>query len=293
MNREGIVVKNYNGYYYVASAGEVFPCKIRGRFKKERFSLLTGDRVIFSADYPEGSVESILKRKNRLIKPAIANVDQIVLVFSLKNPDFNQNVFDRFLTLLEHSGLPVHICLSKADILDDTETIDAIADIYERIGYKVFVTAKDDEESLAKVKELLSGKVTVFAGLSGVGKSTLLNALFPGMDLSTGEISGKNNRGRHTTRFSQLIDTGDGYIADTPGFSSAHFDELSAGDVKNAFREFSLYSDKCRYPGCMHLAEPGCMVKEALEKGDIDRKRYENYCDIIAEIKDKEERRYK
>ena len=293
MSRTGIIVKNYNGYYYVACEDGIFPCKIRGRLKKERFSLLTGDKVLFSPSHPEGSIEEIFERKNRLIKPAIANVDQIVLVFSLKNPDFNQNVFDRFLVLTEQAGIPLYICLSKADMLDDKKILDSITNLYESIGYKILVVAKDDAESLLAVKQILTDKITVFAGLSGVGKSTLLNRLFPGLDLSTGEVSDKNNRGRHTTRFSQLIDIGGGYIADTPGFSSAQFDELTITDVQKAFKEFALYEDKCRYQGCQHIAEPDCRVKEALTNGLINTQRYQNYCNIIGEIKEAEERRYK
>ena len=293
MSRTGLVVKNYNGYYYVASEGEIYPCKIRGRLKKERFSLLTGDKVVFTPSHPEGSIEEILERKNRLIKPAIANVDQIVLVFSLKNPDFNQNVFDRFLVLTEQAGLPVYICLSKADLLDDQELLDSITELYQNIGYKVLVVAKDDAKSFSAVKDILTDKITVFAGMSGVGKSTLLNQLFPRLQLSTGEVSDKNNRGRHTTRFSQLIDIGGGYIADTPGFSSAHLEGLVVTDVQKAFREFARYSDRCRYLSCQHIAEPDCGVKDALANGLINAQRYQNYCSIVEEIKEAEERKYK
>lgn len=293
--KTGMIIKNYNGYYYVKSEGNLVACKIRGKFKKNRFSLLTGDNVVFSQPLPEseGSIEEVLPRRNRLLKPAVANIDQIVLVFAVENPVFNQNILDRFLVMAEQAKVPVTICLSKIDLLDEYEQINDVIKLYQSIGYNVIKLSAKEMLGIEQLKQLLSAKTTVFAGLSGAGKSTLLNALYPGLELATGKVSSKNKKGRHTTRFSQFIETGEGYLVDTPGFSFAETDSMKVEDVKNAFKEFHNYVDSCRFAGCLHINEPACAVKQALGEDLIDDLRYQNYVALINECKENEEREFK
>ena len=294
-DKTGVVIKNYNGYYYVDCDGEVFACKIRGRFKKSRFSLITGDNVVFNIGNfdGEGSIEDVLPRKNRLNKPAVANVDQIALVFAVKNPDFNQNVFDRFLVSMHKTNVPIKVIFSKIDLLSDVDEMEKIFSLYEKIGYEILKVSIENKENLLQIKEILKDKTTVFAGLSGVGKSTLINNLYPGLNITTGNVSKKNNRGRHTTRFSQIIAVDGAYLLDTPGFSFTEFEKFNLQDVEQAFLEFAVYREQCRFNGCLHIAEPSCAIKEALQKGLLDQTRYENYLSIINEIKGFDERKFK
>ncbi len=287
----GTIIKNYNGYYYVALSNKTVACKLRGRLKKEKFSILTGDRVQISLneDKSEGNIEQVLSRKNRLIKPAVANIDQIVLVFSLKNPDYKQNIVDRFLVLASQADIPIIICFNKVD-LSDIKSCKNIAQIYEQIGYEVLFVSVLTGEGLDGLTAKLHNKITVFAGLSGVGKSSILNYLNPEFSLATGEVSEKNNKGRHTTRYSQLIGFDGGYIIDTPGYALNEFTDFSKEQVSSAFKEFDKYKNDCRFNGCNHLLEPSCAVKMAVEKNIIDKNRYQNYCDIISDLK---ERKYK
>lgn len=293
----GIVVKAYNSYYYVkASSNELVPCKLRGRFKKERFSLLVGDKVRFlepETKTAEGSIEEILPRKNSLIRPAVANVDQIILVVSVKNPELNLSLLDRFLVTLEHRDIPITICFSKVDLLKRPSDIEKILSLYEGIGYNVLLVSTFNTESIAKIKSCLAGKITVFAGLSGVGKSTLLNCLYPDLNLVTGIVSEKNNKGKHTTRFSQLIPIEDGYIVDTPGFTFADMTIFTEKEIAESFIEFLEYSASCKFNTCLHLAEPNCKVKEALGIGEIAQSRYNNYVEAVNEVLKAKERKNK
>ncbi len=287
MSETGAVIKNYNGYYYVSTPnGRVTACKVRGRLKKTRFSLLTGDKVVFvSAVNGEGSIEEILPRKNCLLRPAVANIDQLVLVFASRQPDLNQGVLDRFLILAEQAKIPIVLCFSKVDLLDDTADILPIKQKYQNIGYEALLLSSDNGDGLAELQNLLVGKITVFAGLSGAGKSTLLNALYPGLQLTTGSVSEKIGRGRHTTRYSELIAVGGAYIVDTPGFSLNDMAGFTEYEIRDAFPEFSQYAAGCKFSTCLHLSEPSCAVKAALTEGLIDKERYQNYLDILAEAK--------
>lgn len=278
-------MKNYNGYYYVNSPdGQVTACKIRGRLKKTRFSLLTGDYVIFEpAVNGEGSIEEILPRKNSLLRPAVANVDQLILVFAAKQPDFNRNTFDRFLVLAEQSGIPIIICLSKADLLEKSDDIENIKNIYQNIGYRALVLSSLSGEGTEELKKLLHDKISVFAGLSGVGKSSLLNFLYPTLELSTGEVSEKIGRGKHTTRYSELLAVDGAYIVDTPGFSLSEVGNFSGREIENSFPEFKEYKTYCKFSTCLHASEPLCAVKEAVRQGKIDNIRYQHYLEILAE----------
>jgi ribosome biogenesis GTPase len=288
----GRIVKNYNGYYYVDCGGTLWPCKLRGRLKKERFSLLTGDlvEIALPAGTGEGSIEAILARKNHLDKPAVANVDQIALVFAVRDPEFNSKILDRFLLFAEQPAVPVIICLSKTDLLPGS--VDMLA-AYGQLGYPIIPVSIIDHTGIERLRQLLAGKVTVFAGLSGAGKSSLLNALAPDLFLATGAVSGKIGRGRHTTRFSQLLPACGGHIIDTPGFTLVETAGLTAGEIAAAFREFVPYRTDCRFATCTHVAEPGCAVKSAVAAGGISAARYGSYRELLQEAQAHAQKRFR
>jgi ribosome biogenesis GTPase / thiamine phosphate phosphatase len=284
---EGIVLRAYSSYYYVQSGSLVYECKLRGRFKKERFSLIVGDRVGFSvlAD-GKGVIEDILPRQTLLLRPMVANVDQAVLTFAAKYPDINLSLVDRFLVLAEHAHLDIVICINKADLADPVNLQDIIMR-YESIGYKVITTAAKQGKGTAELEECLKDRTSVFAGPSGVGKSTILNTIQPGFALQTGELSEKIGRGKHTTRFAQLLalDMG-GFVVDTPGFSSIEFTDITPEDLTYYFPEMVDIAANCKFSQCLHWKEPKCSVKEAVQNNVISADRYQNYLEFLAEIKE-------
>ena len=290
----GKIIKGIAGFYYVDVAGSgIYECKAKGIFRKEGVKPLVGDEVcieILSEEDKEGSITEILPRKNELIRPAVANVDQALVVFAVKKPKPHFNLLDRFLIMMESKEIPVILCFNKQD-LSDEEEIEEIRKIYEPAGYQVIFISARKEERIDEIKRILKGKTTTVAGPSGVGKSSLINCLQEGVQMETGSVSVKINRGKHTTRHSELIaiDT-ETYIMDTPGFSSLYTNDFEKEELKYYFPEFLPYEGMCRFHGCDHVHEPGCSVKEALEKGKIHPVRYQNYLEIYNEIKDK--RRY-
>lgn len=290
---EGRIVKALSGFYYVADGDDVIQCRARGLFKKKgaQISPLVGDWVVYEATTPnEGYVMEICPRKNELLRPSISNVDQAVLVFSLQEPAFSSLLLDKFLVHIETVGIDTVIVLSKADLADPDE-IDRIMSKYQQIGYRVIPTSKQDLRGIEEFREQLEGRISVFAGQSGVGKSSLINALFPGISLQTGDISQKLGRGRHTTRHVELIPLeGKGYVADTPGFSSLEFQGISELDLARSFRDFEAVSDGCKFRGCLHLTEPGCAVQEALKAGELDEERYAHYRQFMDELKEYQRR---
>lgn len=304
--QEGLIVKALSGFYYIRpdGGGDIVACRARGLFKLHGQSPLVGDRVRFERkqDQPgEGTVVEILPRKTELVRPPIANVDTALIVFSAAQPEPNRRLLDKFLALAELAGLRPVLAFTKTDLLerDDAEDAgDAPADgiaswvrLYERIGYPVFLTNKRDETAIDALRRELAGRITVVAGQSGVGKSTLLNRLVPGLQLATNEISTKLGRGRHTTRHVELFPLdGGGLVADTPGFSSLEFPEMEPEELGAAFPEIAELSEGCRYRGCLHLAEPGCRVSEAAKEGELDPVRYEHYVAFAAEIRDRKRR---
>ncbi|WP_106768179.1 ribosome small subunit-dependent GTPase A [Paenibacillus faecalis] len=299
---EGLIVKALSGYYYVKPLreGDVVSgedpsvqCRARGIFKKRGVSPLVGDRVLYSlTENGEGTVEEILPRSSQLIRPPVANVHQAVLLFSVKEPDMNLLLLDKFLVHIEHSNLKALICLTKQDLADDSaDSIEEVKRIYGKIGYEVVVTSALEGIGIEDVKELLAGQISVFSGQSGVGKSSLLNALMPGLSLETSEISIRLGRGRHTTRHVELIELDNGgFVADTPGFSQLDFVELGIEELSGCFREFIPYADNCKFRGCSHIHEPGCQVIQAKENGEIADSRYEHYVEFFTEMKDKKRR---
>ncbi|AIQ12681.1 ribosome small subunit-dependent GTPase A [Paenibacillus durus] len=298
---EGVIVKALSGYYYVkplregkiSPEDEIVQCRARGIFKKRGQSPLVGDRVIYSlTENGEGMVDELHPRDSELIRPPVANVTLAVLLFSVREPDLNLQLLDKFLVHIEHSGLDTIIVLTKRDLAEeDGEGIAHVKELYEQIGYEVMVTSSRTGSGSEELRKRLAGAISVFAGQSGVGKSSLLNRLVPGLSLETSEISMRLGRGRHTTRHVELMDIGDGgYVADTPGFSQLDFLELGVEELSACFREFVPLAAECKFRGCSHLHEPGCRVIEAWEAGEISDSRYEHYKLFFNEMKDKKRR---
>lgn len=285
--REGIVLRAYSSYYYIQSGQDIYECKLRGRFKKERFSLFVGDQVKIEVQ-PDGTgmIEEILPRHSLLTRPTVANIDQAVLTFAAKSPDISLSLVDRFLVLAEQAELEIIICINKFD-LADPEEIQAMMHMYQHIGYTVIATSATDGSGIDALKERLKGKTTVFAGPSGAGKSTLLNAIQAGFALQTGELSEKIARGKHTTRYAQLLalDMG-GFVVDTPGFSNIEFIDYVPEHLAYYFPEIEAHQGNCKFSPCLHWKEPQCRVKEAVEQRIIDRGRYMHYLQFLAEIKE-------
>jgi len=299
---EGLIVKALSGYYYVkplrdnqliSGEDQAVQCRARGIFKKRGISPLVGDRVMYSlTENGEGTVDEILPRSSELIRPPVANVDLAVLLFSVKEPDLNLLLLDKFLVHIEHAGLDAVIVLTKQDLTDASDdSAEKVKRMYEEIGYEVMITSSLQGIGVQQVKDRLAGEISVFSGQSGVGKSTLLNALMPGLALETSEISLRLGRGRHTTRHVELIELDNGgYVADTPGFSQLDFLELGVEELSSCFREFAPHATECKFRGCSHLQEPGCRVIQAVEDGTIQAGRYEHYVAFFTEMKDKKRR---
>ena len=290
---QGQIRKALSGYYYVEQDGELIQCRGRGVFRNRGESPLVGDIVDFTKEgESDGYVMKIHPRKNELVRPPIANIDQAILVFSVKEPAFNTVLLDRFLVVLESFHIEPIICLTKMDLLTDEElvAIQPYIEDYENIGYKVITTYKDDAALFERIQPMLEGKMTVLAGQSGVGKSTLLNTLIPALNLKTGIISQSLGRGKHTTRHVELIEVCGGLLADTPGFSSFDFDTIEKEELTACFPEFVRISQGCKFRGCLHMKEPKCAVKSALETGEIKDYRYEHYEQFLQEIIDRKPR---
>lgn len=280
---QGQLKKALSGFYYIQHEGNLYQTRARGNFRKRKVKPLVGDFVEFeSTSLTDGYLLEIFPRKNELVRPPVANVDQVIVVASLVEPDFSYHLLDRFLVSLEQKQIEPVIYLSKVDLLDDTTLLEEIKATYHLAGYRLII---GDENGLNQVKALLKNRLTVLAGQSGAGKSTLLNQLVPGLALETGEISEALNRGKHTTRHVELIDVAKGLVADTPGFSSIDFFDLEVTDLPKMFPEFVVLQDVCRFRECSHTHEPDCAVKEALAEGKIAQIRYDNYLLFLQELK--------
>lgn len=293
---QGKIVKGIAGFYYVHVVGfGIYECRARGIFRKENKKPLVGDNVeieILDDKEMEGNLVEILPRKNELIRPAVSNVDQALVVFAVAKPDPHFNLLDRFLVMMESKEIHTVLCFNKKDIAQEPQ-MEELKSIYEKCGCRVIFTSAFEKQNIEEIKEVLQGKTTVVAGPSGVGKSSLINLLQSGVKMETGEISKKIERGRHTTRHSELIPLSkDSYIMDTPGFSSLYVNDFEKEELKYYFPEFASYNDQCRFHGCDHVHEPGCAVKEAVAQGKIHQIRYQDYLEIYQEQKEKEKRRY-
>jgi ribosome biogenesis GTPase len=286
---QGRIIKGISGFYYVYVAGTgIYECKAKGAFRKMGMKPLVGDRVKIAeidADKRTGNVEEILPRTIELIRPAVSNIDMALVIFAAAKPDPNLNLLDRFLCMMEYQHLPVTICFNKCDLVDEA-TREHLEAIYRAAGYEIlFVSAKYNENT-DSLKAILQGRTTAVAGPSGVGKSSLINALQSEFHMETGDISAKIERGKNTTRHTEIIPINEEtFIMDTPGFSSMDAPGLEKEDLWRCFPEFALYEPECRFIGCSHISEPDCGVKKALDEGKINRSRYDNYCLIYEEMK--------
>ena len=288
---QGKIVKGIAGFYYVhVVESGVYECKAKGTFRKDKIRPLVGDNVeidILDEKDMEGSITKILPRKNDLIRPAVANIDQALVVFAVTQPEPHFNLLDRFLVMMERKEIPTVLCFNKTDIAE-SPAITELKEIYSGCGYPVIFTSAREEENISQLKELLKGKTTAIAGPSGVGKSSLINLLQSEVRMETGSISRKIARGKHTTRHSELIVLGeDSYIMDTPGFSSLYVNDFEKEELKYCFPEFEPYEGQCRFIGCDHIHEPDCAVKAAVEEGKINKVRYDDYTEMYRELKER------
>jgi ribosome biogenesis GTPase len=284
---KGQIIKALSGFYYVASEDEIFQTRARGNFRNRKITPLVGDEVIFeSSNQTDGYLLEILPRKNELVRPPVANVDQGVVVTSLVEPNFSYNLLDRFLVTLEYEGIEPIIFLTKADLVKDLAAMKAIEETYQAIGYHV-ITSKAEGEDLLELQRYFPERITVFLGQSGAGKSTLLTRIVPELALETGVISESLGRGKHTTRHVELLPICDGLVADTPGFSSIDFLEIEAVELPKLFPDFLAVAANCRFRECMHLNEPDCAVKQGVAANEIAETRYKNYVQFLEEIENR------
>ena len=282
---QGKIIKGIAGFYYIyAEDGNIYECKAKGIFRKDNFKPLVGDNVeitVLNEEEKEGSVTSILPRRNSLIRPAVANVDQAFLIFAMENPKPNFLLLDRFLIMMEQQEIPVVICFNKKDV-GEKEEMEKLYEIYTGCGYRVVLSSTYEGEGMDEIHEILKGKTTVVAGPSGVGKSSITNCMQGEVQMETGEISKKLKRGKHTTRHSQVIPVEKNtFLVDTPGFSSLYLTDMKEEELRDYFPEFVMYEPQCRFQGCMHIHEPGCAVKKALSEGEISQQRYDRLSGFI------------
>lgn len=287
---KGKITKGIAGFYYVyVPEVGMLECKAKGIFRKDNVKPLVGDDVsvqILSKDEMTGNIREILPRKSSLIRPAVANIDQAMIIFAIRKPDVNLNLLDRFLIQMEQQDLDTIICFNKADLEgQDGPDSRKLAEIYAKAGYRTLVISAKEDASVEQVLACLKGKTTTVAGPSGVGKSTLINRLQPDTRMETGSISQKIERGKHTTRHSQLIPISeDTYILDTPGFSSLSVFDMQKEELEAYYREFAPLTTGCKFTGCSHIHEPVCGVKEGLKTGAVSQERYDNYKLIYQEL---------
>lgn len=283
----GKIIKGIAGFYYVQVGPAVYECKAKGGFRKDKVKPLVGDDVemdVIDEAEKKGNVVDILPRKSELIRPAVANVDQALLIFATTQPEPNLNLLDRFLVMMEYQDLPVIICFNKDD-LSESDFESRMKQTYEKAGYKVVFTSVKEDRGLEEIRQLLKGKTSTVAGPSGVGKSSIVNYLVNGEEMETGEISEKIGRGKNTTRHSQLLYLGeDTFIMDTPGFSSIFVPDCETTELSNLFIEFREHMPYCRFAGCAHYKEPDCGVKDAVAEGAIAQSRYDNYLQMYQEM---------
>lgn len=287
---QGKIIKGIAGFYYVYTTAGLVECKAKGIFRKDKIKPLVGDNVeiqIIDEKELTGNIISILPRNNALIRPASANIDQALVIFAIVKPNPNYNLLDRFLITMEKQGLPSVICFNKKDIATPEEE-EELRRAYGGCGYQVLFVSGAKEEGMEEIRHCLQGKTTVVAGPSGVGKSTIINALYPQANMETGEISKKIERGKHTTRHAQLfaLDS-ETFIMDTPGFTSLSLGDMEKEELAEYYPEFAEYEANCKFGGCAHLSEPVCGIKEALSEGRISRVRYDNYAVLYEELKNR------
>jgi len=287
---QGIIVKGIAGFYYVKVDEIIYECKARGKFRFDEMTPIVGDKVQISVSDGKGVINKIETRFNELKRPLVANITQAFVVFAIRNPDFNNDLFNKFLVLCEAKKIKPVICFNKIDMASDDE-ISHIKNIIQTTGYEYVMLNAKNKIGIDALKDRLSENVTVVCGVSGVGKSTIFNALVGREAMETGTISEKIKRGKHTTRHSELIELNGGFLVDTPGFSSLDIKFLETEELKELFPEFLKYGHMCKFSGCLHYKEPGCEVKDAVSRGEIHKSRYDFYINILEELKNR--RKYK
>lgn len=282
---EGKIIKGIGGFYYIKTSEGIIECKARGKFRHKDMKPMVGDNVTIKVENKKGVIEDIHERTSELIRPTVANVTLAFVVFAIKNPDLNFDLLNRFLVLCESNNIEAIVCLNKVDLVNEEER-ELVKKKINDIGYEVlFINAKKGE-GVDKLRERMEGNITVLCGPSGAGKSTLINTLTEKDHMETGNVSDKIGRGKHTTRHSELIEINNGFIVDTPGFSTLDVTFIDKDVLRYCFPEFDEYNDSCKFRGCLHHKEPGCAVKSAVEEGEINKYRYEFYIRTLEEILD-------
>ena len=279
---QGRIIKLISNDYTVATKNGDYVCKSRGKFRHSKITPKVGDLV--DIDVENRYITSVFPRHNELYRPPVSNIDQVIIITSVKHPNFSTNLLDKLLTIIEYNSIEPIICFTKLDLLDveETKEIDKYINYYHKIGFQTYLNT-----DLDSIKKLFNGKITVFTGQSGAGKSTLLNHLDKNLNIKTDDISYALGRGKHTTRHVELLSLYNGYVADTPGFSDISFTDMEKVDIRDNFRDFNIYRDMCKYKDCLHHKEDNCYIKEMVDKGKILKSRYENYIKFIESIPDK------
>jgi ribosome biogenesis GTPase len=293
---DGRILKGIGGFYYIDTNNAIYECKARGIFRKDKVTPLVGDKVkisIIDEENKKGVIEEIEERQTELGRPPIANINKALIVFAIKNPDPHLSLLDRFIILAQKSGLEIVIVITKID-LDNDNKLEELKDIYKHAGYKIIPVSIKKNINMDEIKKELKDNTIVFAGPSGVGKSSLLNSIDSNLKLETGAVSDKIKRGKHTTRHSELLKLEfGGMVADTPGFSSLTLEDIEEYELKEYFVEFEEYEDHCKFGGnCLHENEPKCKVKEAVKNGKLSKVRHESYLQLLNEIREANNRRY-
>ncbi|MDY0234425.1 MAG: ribosome small subunit-dependent GTPase A [Gudongella sp.] len=289
---EGRIIKGIGGFYYVDLETEIIECRAKGLFREQKITPLVGDvvKIRISSEDNTGYIEEIMGRKAELVRPPVANITQVVVVASVKMPEFNTWLVDKILVMAEEKSLDIVLCINKADL--NLIRSEQLKELYTKAGYNAILTSKLTGLGIEELRNELKDNINVFAGPSGVGKSTLLNTLNPSFKLETGDISKKNQRGKHTTRHVELLKLDiNSFILDTPGFSSFDLDFIEDyKDLRYYFRDIAKYNGECKFNSCIHVNEPNCAVKNAVKEGIINKERYDNYLLILDEMKNKKRR---
>lgn len=288
MTLDGIILKGIGGFYYVETAEGIFECKAKGKFRKEKLTPLAGDKVTVTVrNSQENTIDSIYERKNKLIRPPVANIDKLMIIVSVASPLPNMLIIDKMTVIAEKGKIEPVIVITKSDL--DEKKATELYEAYKKTGYRVYVFSSIEKRNLSEIKKEFKDSITALTGNSGSGKSTLLNSIDPELSLATGEISDKLGRGRHTTRQAEIFHLADGLVIDSAGFSSIEFageNIFLAKDIQKYFIEFQQYIPDCKFNGCSHINTKGCAVIKAVENGDISQSRYDNYKAMYDELKD-------
>lgn len=290
---EGQIIKALSGFYYVKSDNDVYACRGRGLFRKQKINPLVGDHVIFDiTENNEGYIQKIKPRLNELTRPSIANLTQAIIVTSATEPDFSSLLLDRFIALMEVKFIKPYIVMTKIDLANEAELeiVKKYQQAYKKIGYDMIFLSLNQVQKLPEIELIFKNETTVITGQTGVGKSTLLNIIDPKLNIKTGAISVSLGRGKHTTRHVELIEINDGLVADTPGFSQLELTDIEVAELTDVFIEMKELKSSCRFRGCLHDKEPHCAIKKAVESGDISEFRYANYKTFLQEIKSRKPR---